>query len=135
MVEPSFLALTTTPSMTGSAAELTLPASAAADWASAGTARPNWNRTAAVAALEASNAFRIRMAFPSGLDLLNSNASPTKPGKIVTFLRQPRPAGPLLQGGSGAVARMERLRNAGAVIPDYASAPSGLQTTTPQSSG
>ena len=33
MVEPSFLALTTTPSMTGSAAELTVPVSAAADWA------------------------------------------------------------------------------------------------------
>src|SRR5258708_18149193 len=68
MVEPSFLALTTTPSMTGSAAELTFPASAAADWANAGAARPSWSRTAAVAAVEASNAFRIRIAFPSGLD-------------------------------------------------------------------
>jgi hypothetical protein len=38
------------------------------DWEYAGATRPTWSRTAAVAALEASNAFRIRMAFPSGLE-------------------------------------------------------------------
>jgi hypothetical protein len=56
--------------MTGSAAELTLPASAAPACACAGAARPSWNRTAALAAVEASNAFRIRMAFPSGLEVV-----------------------------------------------------------------
>src|SRR5579872_4744353 len=94
MVEPSFLALTTTPSMTGSAAELTLPASATADWDSAGAARPSWSRTAAVAAVEASNALRIRMAFPFCLELVELGID----GSLLTvFMRTggtlARPAG------------------------------------------
>src|ERR1700686_1241806 len=101
MVEPSFLALTTTPSMTGRGAEPTLPASAAADWASPGAARPIWNRTAAVAAVEASNAFRIRMAFPSGLKLVEFERVAGLTGKTVTFRSKISPAGPLLQGGPG----------------------------------
>src|SRR5258707_4570018 len=87
MVEPAFLALMTTPSMTGSAAEPTLPVSAAADWARAGAARANWNRTAAVAALEASNAFRTRMAFPSGLELVDSDAGQARQGRYFSCRR------------------------------------------------
>src|SRR5260370_19088562 len=101
MVEASFLALATPPSMTASAAELTLPASAAVDWASAGAATPSWNRTAALAAVEASNALRTRMAFPSALELVEFGRVAGRAGKAVTFLGKPRPAHRLLQGGSG----------------------------------
>jgi hypothetical protein len=81
--------------MTGSAAEETFPASAAADWAWAGSARPSWSRTAAVTAVEASNAFRVRMAFPSGLDpdlsgdvwnRWNSDASPVAPARLFSMI-------------------------------------------------
>src|SRR5260370_18030187 len=85
MVEPPFLALTPAPSRTASAAELTLPASAAADWASAGAATPSWNRTAALAAVEASNALRTRMAFPSALELVEFGRVAGRAGKTVTF--------------------------------------------------
>src|SRR5271155_6236897 len=108
MVEPSFLALTTTPSMTGSAAELTMPASAAGDWARTGAAIPNWNRTAAVAAVEASNAFRFRMAFPSEFEIRGPNVSePAEFGRVTdrpggSNFRQPRPACRWLQGGRAA---------------------------------
>src|SRR5438309_6824956 len=61
-VAPSFLALTTTPSMPPSSAELTWPMSAAPDWADAGSKlAPIRNPVPTMA--EASNAFRVCMTF------------------------------------------------------------------------
>src|SRR5215469_8936183 len=96
MVDPSLLALTTTPAMTGSAAEPTLPVRATPDCACTGSAKPSWNRTA----VEASNAPRIRMAFSSDLERAEFGT-----------LTKPRPAGTLLQGGCDAHTRTHRKQH------------------------
>src|SRR5437764_9407242 len=60
IVEPSFFALTSTPSMAPSSAEVTWPVSAAPDCASRGVGASNASGTIAVAA---SNNLRMRFSF------------------------------------------------------------------------